>query len=277
MKRFTILVGLLALGTVLAATASAAPKHFLVVSVTKGFRHSSIPLGNETLSALARRSGAFTVEFAEVNPNDAQYKGPEGKTDKAKVDAAITAVLAEKMSPEALKKYDGVIFNSTTGDLPIPDVDAFLKWLESGKAFVGVHAASDTFRGHKPLHPFIQMVGAEFRSHPPGLYEVDIINHDPDHPACQHLPPRWRITDEIYLLNGYEPAKVSQLLSLDKHPSEKTPGEFPLAWCKTYGKAKVFYTALGHDEKVWQRPDFQEHVLGGILWSIGEKKPKVAP
>jgi len=50
------------------------------------------------------------------------------------VNAAIKAVLAEKMSAEALKQYDAVIFANTTGDLPLPDKEAFLDWIKSGRA-----------------------------------------------------------------------------------------------------------------------------------------------
>src|ERR1035438_354597 len=100
----------------LAAPAQAAPKKVLVVTTTttKSFRHSSIPTAERIIGELAKESGAFTVDYARVEPNDPQFKGPDGKRDNAKVDAAIKAVLAEKMSPAALKKYDAVIFANTT-------------------------------------------------------------------------------------------------------------------------------------------------------------------
>ena len=110
-----------------------------------GFRHSSIPTAEKVIAELAKESGAFTVDYARVEPNDPQFKGDNGKRDDAKVDAAIKAVLAEKMSPEALKQYDAVIFANTTGDLPLPDKQAFLDWIKSGKGFVGMHSAADTF------------------------------------------------------------------------------------------------------------------------------------
>src|SRR5687768_11854910 len=39
------------------------PKKMLVVTVTMGFRHSSISAAEATLAQLARESGQFTVEF----------------------------------------------------------------------------------------------------------------------------------------------------------------------------------------------------------------------
>src|SRR6266850_6346104 len=120
----------------------AAPKKLLVVTVTKGFRHSSIPTAEKVLGELAKKSGALEVDYV--------------RTDEE---------MAEKMTIASLKKYDGVIFANTTGDLPLPDKQGFLDWIKSGKAFMGMHSATDTFRGHKPLDPYTEMIGAEFKEH----------------------------------------------------------------------------------------------------------------
>src|SRR5579859_1692289 len=134
------------LGVALPAQA-ATPKRVLVVTTTTGFRHSSIPTAEKIIAQLGEQSGAFTVEYARVEPNDPQFKGADGKRDDTKVKEAITKVLAEKMSPAALKNYDAVIFANTTGDLPLPDKEAFIDWVKSGGGFVGMHSAADTFHG----------------------------------------------------------------------------------------------------------------------------------
>jgi len=263
-----------------APVAQAAPKKVLVVTTTMGFRHSSIPTAEKVIGELAEKSGAFTVEYARVEPSDPQFAGPDGKPDKAKVDAMIREVLAEKMSPEALKHYDAVIFANTTGDLPLPDKQAFLGWIKSGKGFVGMHSATDTFRGHQPLDAYTEMIGAEFKQHGPQV-AVDVLNQDKECPACQHLPGSWGVFDEIYQFNGFDRSKVHGLLTLDKHPNNKTPGDYPISWCKEYGKGRVFYTSLGHREDVWDPnwPDrknskevaeaYQQHILMGIKWALG--------
>jgi len=269
--------------------AQAAPKQVLVVTVTKGFRHSSIPTAENVLAQLGKESSAFHVEYARVEPTDPEFKGPDGKPDKAKVDAAIQAILADKMSPAALKKYDAVIFANTTGNLPLPDKQAFLDWIKSGKGFVGMHSATDTFHD---FQPYIEMIGAEFKTHGAQV-EVDAINQDQECPACRHLPARWKVFDEIYQFKNFDRTKVHGLLTLDKHPNDKTPGDYPVAWCKEYGQGRVFYTSLGHREDVWDPnwPDrknpkevaeaYQAHILGGIKWALGlEKanaKPQIAP
>lgn len=271
----------------LAAPAVAAPKHVLVVTVTTGFRHSSIPTAEKVLAELAKDSGAFQVEYARVENNDPQFKGPDGKPDKEKIRAAITKVLAEKMSPEALKNYDAVIFANTTGDLPLPDKQAFLDWIKSGKGFVGMHSATDTFPG---FPGYTEMIGGHFKTHAAQL-EVQPINQDPECPACAHLGKDWKVFDEIYQMKEFDPAKVHGLLALDKKPDvrDPSPGYYPIAWCKEYGKGRVFYTSLGHREDVWDPtwPDrknpkevaeaYQEHILHGIKWALGLEKWSLKP
>lgn len=265
------------------------PKRVLVVSTTTGFRHSSIPTAEKIIGELAKQSGSFTVDYARVEPNDPQFKGADGKPDPAKVKAAITEVLAEKMSVAALKNLDAVIFANTTGNLPLPDPQAFLDWIKSGKGFAGMHSATDTFPG---FPPYIEMIGGEFKTHG-AQAEVEVINQDAQCPACRHLPATWTVFDEIYQFKNFDRSKVHGLLTLDKHPNNKTPGDYPIAWCKEYGQGRVFYTSLGHREDIWdaqwkdgkgERKNspavaeaYQQHILGGIKWALGLEKGDAKP
>jgi type 1 glutamine amidotransferase len=250
----------------------AAPKKVLVVTVTKGFRHSSIPTAEKVLGELAQKSGAFEVDYV--------------RTD---------AEMAQKMTADALKNYDGVIFANTTGELPLPDKQAFLDWIKSGKGFVGMHSASDTFH---PFPPYAEMLGGEFKIHHTQAH-VDCINQDPKHPACREFGPTFHVKDEIYLMKDFDRSKVHGLLGLDKHPADKSPegdaqtsGDYPIAWCKEYGQGRVFYTSLGHREDVWdpntpegfkrENPKevseaYQKHILGGIKWALGLEKGDAKP
>lgn len=277
-----ILAGLLAL---VSPSQAAAPKRILVVTTTTGFRHSSIPTAERIIAQLGQESGAFTVDYARVEPNDPQFKGANGKPDTEKVNQAIKEVLAEKMSLAALKNYDAVVFANTTGDLPLPDPDGFIDWVKAGGGFVGMHAAGDTFHH---FAPYLDMVGAEFKKHEAQV-EVEPVNQDTSCPACRHLPATWTVFDEIYQFQKFDRSKVHGLLGLDKHPNNKTPGDYPISWCKDFGKGRVFYTALGHREDVWdpnapnrKNPKelaeaYQKHILEGIKWAAGLEKWNAKP
>ncbi|MBI5774366.1 MAG: ThuA domain-containing protein [Verrucomicrobia bacterium] len=304
----------LQLSVLLAFTAAAAPKNVLVVTTTTGFRHSSIETAEKILAQLGERSGAFTVDFARVTPPNVMRKpnapkptGDEKKDAAAKkrfaadlekyqaVEAESTAalakyadeqkrVLAEKMSSEALKNYDAVIFANTTGDLPLPDPQAFIDWVQAGHGFCAMHSGSDTF--HK-FPPYIEMLGGEFKTHGPQV-NVTCLTKNPKHPAVKHLPAQWEVFDEIYEFKSHEQGNVKELLSLDKHPQTKEPGYHGVAWYRNVGKGRVFYTSLGHREDMWdpewkdakgerKNPPaialaYQQHLLGGIRWALGLEK-----
>ncbi len=314
MKMF--ILSLLA-GIALAETSSLAadaPKKLLCVTTTLGYRHSSIPTGEKILKQLADESKAFTVEFIEqpegkptAPKKPAALKANASETERAAFEAAqakfnedqaayekVEAAWEQKLkqallplSPQSLKNYDGVIFVSTTGDLPIPDREGFLAWLKSGKAFIGMHAAGDTFHGWPE---YVDMVGGEFVHHGPQV-GVECMNEDPGHPATAHLGKSWTIQqEEIYQFKNYDPSRVHELLILQKHPESNQPGRFPVAWTREYGKGQVFYTSLGHREDIWDTDPkirdrknpvelskaYQEHILGGIKWALGiaPAKPK---
>ena len=250
-----------------ALAASAAPKRALVVTVTKGFQHSSIPTAERVLKELGDKTGDFSVEYA--------------RTDEE---------LKAKSTPAALAAYDVVIFANTTGDLPLADVDGFLAWIKSGKGFVGMHSATDTFRGKDPLHPYNVMLNGEFKTHH-AQAAVEAWNGDAAFPSNRHLDASFKVFDEIYLLNGYQRKAAKALLDLDQHPNTKMPGHYPISWARAYGQGRVWYTSLGHREDVWDADpnlkdrknpvsvsqDYQKHILGGIRWALGVEKADATP
>lgn len=217
--------------------AAGEPPEVLVVTVTKGFRHESIPDAEEALEAIADGSGRFVVDFAR---NDAE--------------------VAEKMSTEGLRRYRVVVFANTSGDLPLPDRDAFIDWIERGGAFLGVHSASDTFHGYPR---YLEMLGGEFLTHGP-IVTVTCIVDDPGHPSTNHLEASFMVLEEIYEFTRFDPRRVKGLLSLDRHPQTGAPGSFPLAWWRVHGHGRVLYTALGHRPETWQDGWFRAHLSGAM-------------
>lgn len=286
------------------------PKKLLVVTVTAGFRHSSIETAEKVLQKLGAESGAFTTDFVRQpegqpkNPGKPPVRDAKKDTDEsfaakqadysralADFNAAnqtwgekMRAHLAEQMPLERLKNYDGFIFANTTGDLPLPDADGFIKLVTEGRALIAMHSGSDTF--HK-FRPYVELLGGEFQTHKAQV-SVQPVVHDRAHAATRHLPEGWQVFDEIYIFKSYEAARVHQLLGLNQHPNDGTPGYHPISWTREEGKGRVFYTSLGHREDVWDpewkagAPDrknppeiakqYQQHILGGIQWALRLKE-----
>lgn len=290
-----------------ATFAAEAPKKLLVVTVTTGFRHSSIETAEKVLAELGQSSGAFTVDYVRQPEGQPKNPGrpPEKKADesgeafKARQEAyskaladfnaanqawteKVKAYMADKMALEKIKHYDGFVFANTTGDLQLPDRDGFIDLIRGGKAFIAMHSGSDTYH---PFRRYADMLGGEFETHKAQV-EVQPVLHNPAHPATRPVPSGWRVFDEIYIIKSYAKSAVHALMGLNAHPNDGTPGYFPVSWCKPFGQGRVFYTSLGHREDVWDptwkaggserknSPEvartYQAHILGGIRWALGQ-------
>jgi type 1 glutamine amidotransferase len=228
------------------APPQAAPARLLVVTHTTGFRHDSIPAAEEALRRIGAESGIFSTEFCRTADD---------------VRARLTAA--------GLAGIDAVFFANTTGDLGIPDVHAFVDWVASGKGFLGAHSASDTY--HESA-AYLAMLGGEFVTHG-SIVEADVRVSEPANPAVAHLAPSFRIADEWYRFQMIGSGRTI-LLKFDRNPPDGLgaageAADLPLAWQKSHGSGRVFYTALGHRAETWEDARFRKHLLEAIRWAIG--------
>lgn len=227
-----------------------AAKHVVVVTHTAGFRHDSIPTAERVLGELATRSGLFTVSYCRTADD-----------------------VRRMLAPAALVDVDAVVFANTTGDLGLPDLDGFLAWVRSGRAFAGVHSAADTYHPSATVGTaFVDMLGAEFERHGT-IATASALVENRSNPSVAHFADRFTITDELYEFVRNPRPRAHVVLSLDRHPDDGhpeagQPADLPLAWYSRYGDGAVFYTALGHRSEVWDDADFQRHLLGALRWLL---------
>lgn len=150
----------------------------------------------------------------------------------------------------------------TTGyhdDLTPAREQGLLGFIRQGGGFVGIHSATDSFRGNKN---YIDMIGGEFLTHPAmHEFQVSFVNHD--HYLTARMP-NFNVVDEMYHLQSYDPDKVTLLAQTPWLGTQK-----PMAFVKAYGDGRVAYLANGHSLQVWQQPDFRKLVLRAIAWSAG--------
>lgn len=218
----------------------------LYVTASAGYRHEVLPLSARILREIGAKAKAF--------------------------DTTVTQDTRE-ITAESLAGYDAVVFY-TTGELPMSAEQkrSLLAFVRGGRGFVGIHSATDTFYAWPE---YGEMIGAYFNGHP-WHQEVKVRVEDADHPATRQLPATFTVNDEIYQFRNWSRANVHVLLSLDPssvdllNPAVKrSDRDFALAWTRSLGKGRVFYTALGHEPAVWTDDRFQQHLLGGIRWAIG--------
>jgi len=210
-----------------------------------GYRHEVIPLSQVILKQLGKNSGAFAITATE--------------------DPSV-------FTTENLRGYAVVMFY-TTGELPMSDAQkaAFLNFVRSGHGFIGVHSATDTFY---TWPDYLELVGGYFNNHPwhQGV-KIEVV--EPSNPLVAFLGTSLQIEDEIYQISDFDYRGSQVLLRLDQTSVDLTRSGvhrrfygWPLAWTRSYGQGRVFYTALGHEEAVWRDPRYQQILLNGILWTM---------
>lgn len=214
----------------------------LVFSKTTGFRHSSIGAGKLALLKMGAAQG-WLVDTTE----DAGF-----------------------FTKDNLKKYDAVLFLSTTGNiLDSAQQQAFEQFIRSGKGFAGIHAATDT---EYDWPWYVGLVGASFESHPKQqtarLYRIDKT-----HLSTVLLPDTWERFDEWYNFKNINPA-THPLLRIDEssYTGGKNGEQHAMAWYHEYDGGRAFYTALGHTEASYTESLFLAHLAGGISYVLGIKK-----
>ena len=57
-----------------------------------------------------------------------------------------------------------------------------------------------------------------------------------------------------------------------KYPWTLLGNALPLSWYMKEDGGREFYTALGHKKEHYANPILYRHILGGILWAMGEKE-----
>lgn len=162
----------------------------------------------------------------------------------------------------AIAKYDAVVVYTQGGKLTREQEHGLLGYVRSGGAFVGLHGATASFKENPG---YLEMLGAEFERHGPVMaFPVRITGAES---MITARIPEFRITDELYLLKKFEPQATTVLATAHWHGKD-----VPVAYTKSYGKGRVFYLALGHDERAFEHPEFQRMVRRGVDWALGRKE-----
>jgi len=175
-----------------------------------------------------------------------------------------------RLTVEKLSTLDLLVF-ATTGNLPLTNnqKETVIDFVKNGKAFMGVHNATDT--GYD-WPDYGEMLGGYFNGHP-WHQEVDVIVEDTNHPATCMLNEKFSLTDEIYTFKCWEREKTHVLMridndSVDLEKGNREDNDYALAWCHEYGDGRVMYTGLGHPDQLWHEKWFRGHILGGMSWAL---------
>jgi type 1 glutamine amidotransferase len=250
-SRFLLLSVLAAITLSLTASAADTARRVLVYTKNgKGFVHDNIAAASEAIKKMGRENG-FEVDVSD--------------------DPAV-------FTPENLKKYKALVFNNTNNEI-FDDEDqkvALQTYIQDGGGFVGLHSATGSMR-QWPW--FWSLIGGKFAWHAK-MQPFTVVVKDKADVSTRHLPETFEWTDEFYFVTNFRDSVQILLtgdvakLNASAADKEKYAGKYkdfyPLAWKQTFEGGRSFYTALGHKIEHYSDPKLTQHILGGILWAMGE-------
>jgi type 1 glutamine amidotransferase len=231
-------------------------------SSTRTYQHTSISHAMATIERLGRESGLYDTVI---------------RTD--------TQLLTKKRLPgtHTLDDFDAIFFYSIGEPAMTPeqkaDLLAFIR--EDGKGFVGTHTANNDFFDWPE---YTDLIGGRFDDHPWELFDAPVDLEDPSFPAMKAFPPHFTINDEIYQMKDFSRDRVRVLARLDANQLDlgnkrvhRTDRDFAVAWARSFGKGRVFYSTFGHRPEVWDRKDIQTMYLEALKWAMGITDADVIP
>lgn len=263
-RGFLAAAGTTAALAVAAPSYAARPHRVLLFTRTNGYRHASIPTAISTLTELGAANGIPVI--ATEDPG-----------------AFTSANLAG---------FTAIAFANTVGNLLTDSARAAIQsFVTSGGGWMGVHAAADT-EYDWPFYTDL-LSGGRFLCHPLVNQPATIVRESAAHQATAHLPARWCLTvpEEYYSFKANVRGTAEVLLSIDEKtyladpntsllPSPNPPytlskwvsgrmGDHPICWQRPIGNGFSWYTALGHEKKLYAEPLYRQHLLGGLLTVSG--------
>jgi type 1 glutamine amidotransferase len=224
--------------------------------------HGSIPHANLAVQLMGEKTGAFTATLSSEP-------------------AAISAA--------NLQQFDALYLNNTVGDVfDTPEMRAaVVAFVARGGGIVGNHGASVA---SPQWAEFGQILGATGASHREPTEKATLVVEDPTHPITLVFDGKpFEYVDEFYRLAApYSRDKVRVLLSIDPNATDMMQGrcygqclrddnDYPVAWIRQHGKARVFYTSLGHNPDPFWDPQILAMFLAGTQYALGDLEADATP
>jgi type 1 glutamine amidotransferase len=276
-------------GAVLCALAlyPAAPARIMLLDGESGGPYHKWQLTTPVLKKQLEETGLFQVDVVTAPPADGGFSS---------------------FKPD-FKKYAAVVLNYDAPDNRWSQEvkTSFEQYVREGGGLVVVHAADNAFPGWEAFNEMIGIGGWRGRNEKAGPFwyykdgklvsdpspgnagahgnrvPFQLTVRDANHPIVKGLPPVWMHQgDELYgRMRG--PGKNMTVLATGfSDPQNHGSGrDEPMLMVLSYGKGRIFHTALGHDINGMSAVDFVVTLQRGTEWAatgkVTQKVPPVFP
>ena len=234
--------------------------------------HPSIAYANLAFTLMGQKTGAFEV----VISRDPQV-----------------------FQKESLQNFDAILFNNTVGNsFTDPQLRRNIEdFVRFGGGIMGIHGTtagfenwSGAYAGTDDWPEFGEMIGGRGANHREHDETVFVRVEEPYHPLTQFFPKEgFFYQDEFFRVRDpYSRSKQRVLLSIDNERSnlnrepytgvrEREDEDYALAWVKSYGQGRSFYSTIGHSPKVFWDPMMLRFYLAAVQFVLGDLDAPTLP
>ncbi|MEO8563320.1 MAG: ThuA domain-containing protein [bacterium] len=164
--------------------------------------------------------------------------------------------------------FDVVVYNMSFSMVVDP------QWIEriahahrdKGVAAIILHGATHSYR-RSTTDAWRELMGVASMRHDTQREFSRLERLAVENPIVKALPKDWGPgSEELYNIDRTWPT-MTPLVQTWSIEGEK---HFPVVWTNTYGKAKVFATTMGHNNRTMSDPVYLDLVTRGLLWTVGK-------
>jgi len=176
----------------------------------------------------------------------------------------FTVTTTQDRAPLAgLSGFDAVVMYTERGEMSEAQEHGLVDFVRAGGGLLAIHCAN---AGMSEFEAYTEMVGSAFIRHEPvAAFDVEFAEDVGD--LFPRLSSKVAVMDEFYSIEPRTDAPIREFL----HGTWQFRKAL-LGYVRDYGAGKVFYTALGHDERTFRHPDFQDLLFKGLRHVTGLKE-----
>ena len=241
----------------------AKPRKLLVTDLQMYSGHTTIPHGNLLLQLIGKYTGAYEPVFS----NDLNL-----------------------LKYPRIKEFDAVYLNNVCGMVHNdPEVrEGLLRFVREGGGIGGHHAVT---YANNNWPEFSDLMGGWAGAHHVEKQMLKI--EDPSNPLTKSFgSDSFEHTDEFYIFppsSPYSRDKQRVLLSIDVEKSDRATAnrfcaqctrpdqDYGVAWIRTYGKGRAYFTPLGHTEIFYTDKRWTGHLLAALQYILGDLDANATP
>jgi uncharacterized protein len=218
------------------------------------------------------------------------------------VTAPPSPVDASQFKPE-FDKYQVVVLNYDAADWPASLKSSFEQFVRNGGGVAVVHAADNAFAGWREFNRMTGVGGWRNRKEDAGPHwyfedgkmvadtspgaagshgarlPFQLTTRAPEHPVMKGLPTVWMHQgDELYARLRGPGENMTVLATAYSDPANNGTGKNePILMTLSYGKGRIFHTAMGHDVAALSCVGFITTFQRGTEWAATGKVTQKAP